>query len=692
MKNNRYAYVIHIKSYKYISHAIVFAHSIRKHGSVIDIIAIMKNDIDNKYIDECKHILGSYFTHIFNNIDELKQYEKILVVNSILLPIKQTDRIFDYDIQNSSIKKNKNNDIVLVLPNNKHVDIDVGKYFINYDNKKELPFKKSTHVIKNKVSNDNFVIWHELYHEILECYPEFKQYEILNIVNEIHLYFHSVVTKVKKKKLLSRENINHDKNIISKVFQIDENEINDAHIQYYHTERDIDFVPRELEPMWNDIREYDYMEPIKRLAQYYGEKSYYCKLVKMYDENFVNKAEKLDKQISNYLNNPIDKDCIMLEYIKCRPHMCVVTLWPMLTNKMKLDDITKLLEKYGDICYIKTLTLKKQALYNLMYWVYNEYTYSYRIDFITKHIEYIDASHLNEITVIFFDRVNNDIVMDKKELVHGLLVNMNNNNNIPITGDELIYINTDFYQTIEYGQIVLNKNSIDLLDVQNNNNIADSLMTESNLKIQTFRKWCLLNLSLLEIGRVLFTNDILLYSYGFRKINNVDAIFISVNNDESQSESELKELIYTNFNDSKKKFFCIDIAIEKSEYWHESWTEKNNEILTTLEIDDFIELSTDPQNYYYFQGIKCPTLPFEIIKKIQHNRAQDQADFIILSTLYPKILSQYVQFNKGTLIYKKNVGTVPPTLNHEYLKKLLYLISKQYLKKDIDALRKLAKV
>jgi hypothetical protein len=448
--------------------------------------------------------------------------------------------------------------------------------------------------------------------------------------------------------------------------------------------------------MWDDIKEYDYMEPIKRLATYYGDNSYYSKMYKMYEDIYINKADILDKQFQNFVNNPIDNDLIIMEYIKCRSHMCISILWPVLTNNMKLDDIIKLIAKYGNICYIKTLVLSKKALINLMFWLYDEYTYSYRYELILKKIEYIDAKNINEITIILYDRVDRedkyDIFNDKEKIKQELMMNINIKSTVPIDGDDIIHISNNLSQTITYSQIVLNKNNIDLLNIQNIENISNPFMMDSHLKIQTFKKWCSMNLSLLEIGRVLFTNDIILYSHGFKKINNIDTFFISVNNDESQSEIELKELMHVNFNEYKSKFFFMNIAIEKSEDWHELWSKHNNEIFTNLDIDNFIELATDPTKYYYFQGFKCPIIPFEILKKIQYNTMQDQADFIILATLYNNIMSQYVQFNKGLLIYKKNMGTSPPNLNHDYLIKLLYLISKQYLKKDIDNLRKLSKI
>ncbi len=103
-----------------------------------------------------------------------------------------------------------------------------------------------------------------------------------------------------------------------------------------------------------------------------------------------------------------------------------------------------------------------------------------------------------------------------------------------------------------------------------------------------------------------------------------------------------------------------------------------------------LDLTTDPRNHYYFNGFKCYLLQHEILRKIHRNRAQDHADFIMLSTLYPSIMSQYVELHEGKLTYKmkdesKNVA---PELNHNYLKKLFEQIYKKYLRSDIDLFRK----
>lgn len=578
--------------------------------------------------------------------------------------------------------------------------------------------KDKPYIIKNKkeinhlIKYPSFVLWHEYYAEVIKNHQEYLTNKLLYQSNEMHLYFHSSLKN--KKILISRvnensekiyqqiplkeideiENVNlvKNKNIISKAFDVNENEIHNDQLKYYFTDRDICYSGIKIKTMWDDIKEYDYIEPIRRLAKYYGDTSYYSKILKIYEESYDNKAEKLDIQFTSLYINPADKDLIMLEYVKCRKNIYVVTLWPILLKKMKIEKIIKIFEKFGHICYVKTISISKKALFNLLFWMYDEYTYTYRYDYIYKKIELIESTELNDITLLFLDNVDNKYEpTEKNNIQKELLIDINDDTKY-VNDDDLFHINDNYYQTITYSQILLNENTLDMLEMQNIENIINPLMIDSHLKLQTFKKWNMMNLSLLELGRMIIIGGTILYSCGFRKLNNIDGIFISVNNDESQSEIELNELIHVNFGEDKTKFYFSDIHLEKSDYWKDNFSEKYNEILSYFDIDDFIELSTDPKYHYYFQGLKCCLLSFELLSKIKKNKAKDHADLIILATLYPKSLSKYIQFNKKTLIYKSKINVKPLAYNQEYYKKLIYLISKRYTKKDVDKFRRISKI
>jgi alpha-N-acetylglucosamine transferase len=564
----------------------------------------------------------------------------------------------------------------------------------------DKPFSLSSKAdIKTRIQYPDFVLWHQFYYDIIEQHPELLDSNVLKDANEMNKFFHSSI-KLQNKTLTRLENHlpkeltnkHINKQIISRIFKVPENEVFDSQLKYYHIERDIDYGNTNLKPMWDDIQEYDYLEPIKRLSKYYGKTSYYTELIKMYSDSYKHKAENLNSQFPAEYMDQIDKDTIMLEYVKCRPNMFVITLWPVLVRAVEIEKILTIIKKYGHIVHTKTLSLTKNALYNLMFLMYDEFTYEHRIEFISKKMDYVQSLDDNEVTFIFLDNVNGSIISgqaskDKKEIRNELMKLMHITQ---LRGNDLVHINDHYHQTVLYSQMILNDNSIKLLELQNVKNLSSPFFAESRLKLQTFKKWCSLNLSQLEIGRIIIMGGIILYSHGFRKSNDIDAVFISVKNDESQSEEELGELLNDNFGNPNTKFFFADIGIEGSKYWKQSWTDKNDEILSYFGISDMLDLAIDPRNHYYFNGFKCYLFKYEILRKIHRNRSQDHADFIMLSTLYPSIMSQYVELYDGKLTYKMKDESrnIAPELNHNYLKKLFEQIYKKYLRSDIDAFRK----
>lgn len=572
----------------------------------------------------------------------------------------------------------------------------------------DKPFMiKSKFDISIRVQYPDYILWHQYYYDILRQHPEFSNSSVLAEANEMNKYFHSVI-KTQNRQLarldshLPKEMTNRHitKQIVSKIFKVDISEIHDDQLKYYHIERDSDFIYNGIKPMWDDIEEYDYLEPINRLAKYFGKKSYYYEMIKMYSYNYKKNKSTLDQQFTREIMDQIDMDAIMLEYVKCRPNMFVVTLWPIISKKLSVNDINEIIGKYGHIAYIKTLTLNKNALFNLMFWMYDEFTYEHRIDFITKKMEYIQSSDANEVTIVFLDNVVDSKISgqgakDKREIRKVLEQKLTSGTekSLSIRGNDLVHINDHFYQTILYSQMILNENTLKLLEHQNVKNMSIPFFADSRMKIQTFKKWCLFNLSQLEMERIIIMGGTVLFSYGFRKSNDIDAVFVGLDNNNklSQSEEEIAELLYNNFGEKSTMFFFADIGIEGSKYWRESWTEKNNKIFSYFGISSLQELISDPRNHYYFNGFKCYLLQHELIRKVLRNRKQDHADFIMLSSNDSNIISEYIDFVNGELKY-----TIPnldpnikePNLEHEYLKKVFGEIYKKYTRSDIEAFRK----
>jgi len=274
---------------------------------------------------------------------------------------------------------------------------------------------------------------------------------------------------------------------------------------------------------------------------------------------------------------------MMLEYIKCRKNMLVVILWPTLSENVDLNDVLKIIKKYGSICHIKKIIMNKIQLQNLMYWFYDDFTTQQRLEIIKRKMKYTKDS--NRIIFIFLDNTNNlqlsGFASNNKTHIRNELMRLVNKNGVKVRKRYLIHINDHFCQTVYYSQIILNSNTIKMLEKQDIEAMSSESMYITDMKMQTFKKWITLNLSLLEIGRLILCND----------SEHIRGTYISVNNDESQSEIELAELLNVNLYNNKTKFYFTQIEIESLKHQ------------TTKKYDQ-TNVMSDPKNYYYLHGFK----------------------------------------------------------------------------------------
>jgi len=444
----------------FISGCITLAHSIRESGSLNDIIVLVTDDIN----ESGRKILGSYCNHVIEI--ELRKfralelsYDKIILISPDMVILKNIDYLFELDapagiVSNESVDRN-----LLVLKNDSFKELinnvlkNTKLIYDDHWNSFEFPKDKIIHFVKAKpfiitsklkvsvTQNEKFIIWHYFYSQILKRNRKFLHLQELSEVNEIHRFFHSMI------KSLSSTKINE----ITRVFDIESYQINEAHLDYYYLDKDHDYYLVEQEPMWDDIKEYDYFEPIKRLTEYFGNKSYYFSLFDNYSEAFEHKADRLDSQFGQQYDFTIeDIDIIALQYIKCRKNMLC-----SIVDETQAEQFISQLN--GTTHYVKTISLNKNILCDIMY---DELTHDYRNDII--------EAPKNPVSIIFYElnfkKPSNDYFYQTLHVAQSILVN-------PIT------------RTFKF----------------------------NSFKFNSLKKWCYDNLSLLELERLIlfkYDNDI----------------------------------------------------------------------------------------------------------------------------------------------------------------------------------------
>jgi len=316
-------------------------------------------------------------------------------------------------------------------------------------------------------------------------------------------------------------------------------------------------IDKILDPILN-IGAFEYTKIIKYLKYKFPYCSYYRDIY----EYIRNKNLKK-------LNQSEMSDKIINEYIKCRPNIKVIILYP------SIEDIKKL-ESYGTICYIKELKMTYKMMYNLLYQIYAT-TDKMKTDYeIAGTLKELNLTEDTTIKIIVFEK--------EKEIE---LENFFETN---------VRINKTFNDAIDFANIFFNINSINFLEKQNCREFLDFKKNQSDLLIL---KKKLYNLSIVEQYKFLITSGTILSIYGVRKFKDIDMY--------------ATDDININSNNYKSLFGPYDIisVLDK-----ESWSVWEDEIKSRLKLftkyDSFNEFIVDPKNSFYFCGLKFLRLKYVI--------------------------------------------------------------------------------
>lgn len=452
----------------------------------------------------------------------------------------------------------------------------------------------------------------------------------------------------KKKIKFKHKTDNPTFNIVKEMYEVNDRDIRNFHLKYYHTDKNKNYRPYNVKPMFEDVESFDYLMPLEKLSSYHSKNNYYTNLLAKHRDHIQKACD--DKIRLNLIDaiSPADRDEIVLQYLKCRKDMYVITLWrPAIPV---LDEVVELLEKNGVVSYIKTVNLSKKGLLNMMMLYYDDFSLNTAYEFSQKKLDYVDTEDENNpVCVILFDNINKKPVSGqgakfKREIRDSIIRFLKEMNIVPegsdrYRGNDLVHINDYFYQTVEYGQLLFNQNSLDMLELRDTEQLLSDEMTVSHLKFQTLRKVLYSNMSLLEMGRFIAVGGTTLYALGVRSFNDIDSIVIGIEPNVSQHLTTFVETIFTK---KDTKIFFLDGGIEGSTFWNENWMKKDRLILDTLKINDYKELTTDPNNYFYYMGVKMVLFNFEILRKIIRNRTEDHVDFMMMNLLNIESIKQYV--------------------------------------------------
>jgi len=641
---------------------------------------------------------------------------------------------YNYDFEHISKFYNKilKENLLIIIKN-----IDELKSYVNLDNQN---FKNIVETFKNKYKNKqlfNLILFYCIENNLLNWKDFISQFTfdqpsdnikdlidkifiskepIENIIKEYFQEFYSQNINNKDKIItfniifknifpLSRNNNNNIIQDIKKLYSVEKFNYNTSKYFYLNTENN--FLPKYIEPMFLNIKPYDYIKPIINLNINYNNE-YYSELIEKY--NYEN-----NKRLDLYLDfDKIDLDEIMLQYIKNMPNCFVITLWPIYSDF--IDETIKYLENYGNIYYKKIINFEPRGLINYLCSVYDEFKNKDILKIALDKFEWIRLpnSKSNKIAIIIFDNIKNLKLSGQssyfKNTIRNWALNQLKKNSIDITnirGNDLIHINDYFYQSIEYSELLLNSNSIGLLNNRLYENIYNDFYNISFLKIETVRKNLYTNISLETMNSIFLMGGAILYFYGIRQLEDVDVICINNNknflNNEDKNSKNIKKIIDIFCNESSKIFY-IDVGITNTNYWRESWELKNNNISDYFNINKFNNICWNPRYHCNYKGMKSYLIEFEFYRKISRTNekiiknslatlSKDYTDYIMINYINPKIINKFIYLNsqkKLTLV--DNLIKLFPNLkklpfNNKILEFIIGFLKTKYevfLDKNID--------
>lgn len=674
---NIYAYItsLHNDNLFNFPSLLVFAFSLIKTGSKADRICIVSNDISDDYIELLK-----IFYKIVRTVDikingqtnikylslNMTEYKKIIIINPNFVILQNPDFLFTQQTPMAYFKsKDHISDELLLLEPSvgdfdsmlfdmKHnlIKIDVieyiyNKYYLYHWNKinDDYFYKKSNIYNIDKVkyiyytispveiifadlhADDIYLVWYDIYKKMLEKYPYMITNKLLEGTNRM-------LTNIMKSSGLSREpTAINETNIINIKNIYETNEIHMNLEKYYHIDKTNEPII-DIDPLFEGIEEYSYMEPIKKLYDHFNN-NYYKSL------NKYTTSENIPLHQYNYIDIN-DRDHIMLMYLKCMNNIDIILLdgdENKQENKLKIDEF-----KLNGLYYIKTINFTIKEYENFLFFLKNKISYENRIN----EIDELKIEQDKQITFVFIKK------------------NPEN-----------------FEKIIELAELILNQNNLNLLKNQDSRNISTSLISKSLLYIHTLRKWFNSNFSQLDMERIILFGDIVYNAYGIKTIEKIEGVFITIDNDSSEYDKNLENLINETLNNKDTGFYFTRITKENSQQYNKYHKNIIEKILKQAGVEKTLDLVSNPHNYFHYYGLKILKTELNLIHTESQKIIDVKTDLVMTNIVNNNVLSRLITYDKEKRILRTNKKF---KLSNQDINKIKLNAKNKYIKKYINSL------
>ncbi len=440
--------------------------------------------------------------------------------------------------------------------------------------------------------------------------------------------------------------------------------------QYYLNIRSWYYYPN-LQPMFN-IKSYDYSSLVEELINISDFYKNYKKIAK----HFTGKPIKITKSLEKNLEFIED---MLIQFIKCRPNMKVITIWPAVDYNLHSKEILKILEENGDLYYIKEIYLNYWEAMSLMFQIYLTTDRNKTVDHLDYNVNqkgWEKNEEKKRVVILFYEHKKGvEISGSESEFKTKLRSLWKTDKMRPY---DILHINDYFQETIDYATIYLNKNSLDLLTKQNIVQLIKNNSYEQLVYINTLKKSLYENFFQSELINFTFLSSIILYAYGLRKFNDLDGFIYPIKTKNKDFDKRYNKL----YDVSSNSFISfIDISYEGSKAYGDyiiKFYDKLGYIFNKIKYEEVV---FNPKYHFYFFGLKMHLIEFEIIKRIYRFKPSSWADLVMIknklnySIVFPK-LPEKIKYRDDKIDKDKLIGTIL-----FYIKKRYYTYMK---KEDIE--------
>ena len=450
--------------------------------------------------------------------------------------------------------------------------------------------------------------------------------------------------------------------------------------QYYLNIKSWYYFPNLL-PMFN-INSFDYSSVVEKLININSFYKNYIKIAKRFDGKPIKITKSLEK------DQPYIED-MLIQFIKCRPNMKVITIWPAIDFNLHSKEMHKMLEENGDVYYTKEIYINYWEAMSLMFQIYLTTDRNKTIDHLDYNVKQKGWEKNDEkkrVVIIFYEhKKGGEISGSESEFKTKLRSFWKTNEMRPY---DILHINDYFQETIDYATIYLNKNSLNLLAKQNISQLIRNNSYKQLVYINTLKKSLYENFTQAEIINFIFLSSVILYVYGLRKFNDIDGFIYPMKTKNKDFDDRYNKL----FDVSSNSFLpCVDISYEGSKAYQDytiKFYDKLGYIFNKIKYEEVI---FNPNYHFYFFGFKMHLIEFEIIKRIYRFKPASWADLVMIKeklnypVVFPKI-PEKIKYRDNKIDKKRLIETILfyiKTRYYTHMKK--EDIEKMFINKEITS-------